>query len=144
MDHSKEHGTERADRRRRGSPTAAVGGALAVGVPSYDAVLAEHTPAPSPDGGWCRACGFAYLDEDLCPAVILAEAGFPQLADRVRVVPETDREHGALCELTVAVKRMGAQLEAIGAAVAAAAPARKARQGRARPRRVAVFARRPG
>lgn len=144
MDHSKEHGTERADRGRRGSPTAAVGGALAVGVPSYDAVLAEHAPVPAPDGGWCRACGFVYVDEDLCPAVILAEAGFPQLAGRVRVVPETDREYVALCELTVVVERMGARLEAIGVAVAAVAPVRKARQGRARPRRVAVFARRPG
>ena len=86
--------------------------------PSYDAVTAEHVPQ-QPGGGSCRACGFVYTDQQVCPALILAAAGYPVLADRVRVAPAADREYGALCELTVAVERMDARLDMIGARVTA-------------------------
>jgi hypothetical protein len=120
--------------RRVGTPVAALRGGLAVGVPSYDAVLAEHGPE-RPDGGSCRACGFVYADHPACPAVILAEAGFAELADRVRPVPEADREYAALCELSVEVQRMAARLDVIGAHVLPATPARRPRH-RARSRRI--------
>ncbi len=111
-----------ADERGRDAgvttPVAVLHGGLAVGVPSYDAVLAEHGPH-FPGADSCRACGFVYTDHPICPAVILAQAGFADLADRVRVVPEADREYGALCELAVAVQRMGARLDVIGASVTA-------------------------
>ena len=109
---------------KAGKPVAVLRGALAVGVPSSDAVLAEHTPL-MPGGGSCRACGFVYTDHPACPAVILAEAGFADFADRVRVVPQADREYGALCELTVAVQRMAVRLDVIGAQVTADMPPTK-------------------
>jgi hypothetical protein len=120
--------------RPAGAPVTVLRGGLAVGVPSYDAVLAEHGPA-LPGGGSCRACGFVYADHRVCPAVILAEAGFADLADRVRPVPEADRDYGALCELTVEVQRMAARLDVIGAHVLPAAPARQPRH-RARSHRI--------
>lgn len=98
------------------SPVAVLRGALSIGAPSYDAVLAEHQPL-APGGESCRACGFVYSDRKVCPALILAAAGYPLLADRVRVTPNADRDYGALCELTVAVQRMGARLDVIGARV---------------------------
>ena len=130
------HGTEQVNERAAtaGRPrraVAAVGNGLAVGVPSYDAVLAEHTPR-MPGGTSCRACGFVYIDQPTCPALVLAEAGFAEMADRVRVVPAADRGYGALCELTVEVQRMGARLEVIAASVAAVAPAQS--RDRRRPR----------
>lgn len=88
-------------------PVAVLGGGI--GSPSYDAVLAEHQPL-APGGDSCRACGFVYTDRRVCPAVILAVAGCPVLADR---------EYGALCELSVAMQRMGSRLDAIGARVVA-------------------------
>jgi len=69
-------------------PVAVAGGGLSVGVPSCDAVLAEHAPQ-EPGGGSCRACGFVYTDQQVCPALILAAAGYPFLADRVRVAGNT-------------------------------------------------------
>ena len=84
----------------------------------------------APGGASCRSCGCVYTDRQVCPALILAAAGYPELADRVRVVPDADREYGALCELTVAVQRMGARLDVIGASVAAATPRTKARAAR--------------
>lgn len=102
-------------------PVAVVGGALSVGSPSYDAVTAEHEPL-SPGGDSCRSCGFVYTDGRVCPAVILAAAGYPVLADRIRIPPAADREYSALCELTVAVQRMSARLDVIGASVAAHSP----------------------
>lgn len=102
-------------------PVAALCGGLAVGTPSYDAVMAEHQPL-SPGGESCRACGFVYTDRRVCPAVILAAAGYPVLADRVRIVPAADREYGALCELTGAVQRMSARLDVIGSRVSAHSP----------------------
>jgi hypothetical protein len=117
-----------------GISVAVLAGALAVGDPSYDAVLAEHTPLMA-DGESCRACGFVYTGRPAYPAVILAEAGHADLADRVRVVPEGNRDYGVLCELTVPVERMGARLDVIGAHVLPAKPAHQPRH-RARPRRV--------
>lgn len=99
-------------------------GALAVGVPSYEAVLAEHTPH-MPGAASCRSCGFVYTDRPLCPAVILAKAGYPVLADRVRVAPAADPDYRALCELTVAVERMDARLNVIGARVASEMPVKR-------------------
>lgn len=99
-------------------PVAVLSGAMAAGIPSYDAVFAEHVPQV-PGGESCRSCGFVYSDRKVCPALILAAAGYPILADRVRVVPEADREYGALCELIVAVQRMDARLDVIGARVTA-------------------------
>ena len=141
MDHETEHFRGGVSSHRSiqkpgwvgGTSVAVLRGALAVGVPSHDVVLAEHTPL-MPGGGSCRACGFVYTDHPACPAVILAEAGFADVADRVRVVPHADREYGALCELTVAVERMGARLDVIGAFVLPATPAPKPRH-RARSRR---------
>lgn len=106
-------------------PVTVLRGALASGVPSYDSVIAEHVPV-QPGGESCRSCGFVFTDSRVCPALILAAAGYPVLADRVRVVPAADREYGALCELTVEVARMGARLEVIGARVAPV-PAKKTR-----------------
>lgn len=105
-------------------PLAALRGALASGAPSYDAVIAEHVPLAA-DGESCRSCGFVYTDRRVCPAVILATAGYALLADRIRVVP-VDREYGALCELAVAVQRMDARLDLIGARVASV-PAKNSR-----------------
>lgn len=105
-------------------PVAVLRGALATGVPSYEAVVAEHVPL-LPGGESCRSCGFIYSDRRVCPAVILAAAGYPLLADRIRVIP-VDREYVAVCELTVAVQRMGARLDVIGERVAPV-PAKKAR-----------------
>jgi hypothetical protein len=119
---------------KAGRPVAVLRGGLAIGVPSSDAVLAEHGPL-LPGGGSCRACGFVYTDHSACPAVILAEAGFAELADRVRPVPEADREYAALCELSVEVQRMAARLDVIGAHVLPATPARRPRH-RARSRRI--------
>ena len=107
-------------------PVAVLRGGLAVGVPSYEAVLAEHVPL-MPGGGSCRACGFVYTDQRACPALILAAAGHPDLADRIRIVPAADPDYRALCELTVAVERMDARLDLIGARVADIAPEQKAR-----------------
>lgn len=117
-----------------GAPVALLRGGLAVGGPSYDAVIAEHTPL-RPGAESCRACGFVYTDWPACPAVILAEAGCAELADRVRVVPVADREYGALCELTVAMQRMAARLDVI-AATGIAAPSRLSRRRRTWIRRV--------
>ena len=91
-----------------GPPVAVLRGGLAVGVPSYDAVMAEHVPL-LPGGDSCRACGSVYPDRPGCPALILA----------------ADREFGALCELTVAVQRMAVWLDVIGAQVAADMPPAK-------------------
>jgi len=114
---------------RAGLSMAVLDGGLALGTPSYDAVLAEHVPV-MPGGGSCRSCGCVYTDLPVCPALILAAAGYPDLADRIRVVPDADREYGALCELTVAVERMGARLDIIGASVAAATPGKQPRAAR--------------
>ena len=65
-------------------PAAALREAMAAGVPSYDAVIAEHAPL-MPGGGSCRSWGFVYTNRPVCPAAILARAGYPVLADRVRV-----------------------------------------------------------
>jgi len=73
-----------------------------------------------PGGDSCRACGFVYTDRRVCPAVILAAAGYPVLADRIRIVPAADPDHRAVCELTAAVERMDARLDLIGATVAEA------------------------
>ena len=97
-------------------PLAVLRGALATGLPCYDAVVAEHVPL-LPGGESCRSCGFVYSGRQVSPALILASAGFPLLADRVRIVP-ADREYGAVCELTVAVQRMGARLDVISERVA--------------------------
>jgi hypothetical protein len=102
--------------------------------PSYDVVLAEHGPEV-PGGESCRKCGFFYTDHPACPAVILAQAGFADLTDRIRVVPQTDPDHRALCELTVTVERMAARLDVIGAHILLTAPARQPRH-QARPRRI--------
>lgn len=67
-------------------PVVVLRGGLAVGVPCYDAVAVEHLPL-MPGGDSCRACGFVYTDRRVCPALILAAAGYPVLADRVRVLP---------------------------------------------------------
>jgi hypothetical protein len=98
-------------------PVAVLSGALACGVPSYDAVIAEHVPL-QPGSQSCRSCGFVYTDQQVCPALILAAAGYPLLADRIRIVPAADPDHRAVCELTVAVQRMDARLDVIGAQVA--------------------------
>lgn len=107
-------------------PVAVLDGALAAGEPSYDAVVAEHVPL-MPGGESCRSCGFIYTDRRVCPALILATAGFPVLADRIRVVPAADREYGALCELTAAVARMGARLDVIGSRVGDVTPVKRKR-----------------
>ena len=106
---------------------AVLGGALAVGLPSYDAVLAEHVPL-QPSGGSCRACGFVYTDRRVCPASILAAAGYPLLADRIRMAPAGNREYSALCELTVEVQRMGARLDVIGTQVNTATSMKRPRR----------------
>ena len=93
---------------------AVLSGALAVGRSSYDAVIAEHVPL-MPRGESCRSCGFVYTERRICPALILAMAGHPVLADRIRLIPEADPDHRAMCELTVAVERMSAQLNVLGA-----------------------------
>lgn len=93
-------------------------GGLAVGVASYDVVMAEHVPL-MPGGESCRACGFVYGRQRVCPAQILAAAGYPVLADRIRVVPASDPEQRAVAELTVAVQRMDARLDMISARVLA-------------------------
>lgn len=102
-----------------------VRGGLAVGTSSYDVVMAEHAPL-MPGGESCRSCGFVYTGRQVCPALILAVAGYPALADRIQIVP-TDREYSALCELSVAVARMEARLDVIGSRVTAAAPGQKKR-----------------
>lgn len=106
-----------------------LGGGLAIGEPTYDAVMAEHTPQ-TPGGQSCRACGFVYTDERACPAVILAEAGFAHLAERVRAVPAADREYGALCELAVEVQRLVARFDVLGASVTTVASVAKVRRPR--------------
>lgn len=108
-------------------------GALASGVPSYDAVVVEHVPL-LPGGGSCRSCGFVYGDRMVCPALVLAAAGYPVLADRIRIVPAADPDHRDLCELTVAMERMGARLDVIGSRIAPA-PARRRRWARLANRR---------
>lgn len=107
---------------------------LTGGAPSYEAVLAEHGPQ-RPGGESCRKCGFLYTDQSACPAVILAQAGFADLADRIRVVPQADPDHGTLCELTVTVERMAARLDVIGAHILPTTPARQPRH-QARSRRI--------
>lgn len=69
-------------------PLAVLRGAPAAGVPSYDSVMAEHVPL-FPGGESCRSCGFVYTDRQVCPALILAAAGYPVLADRVRTTPRS-------------------------------------------------------
>jgi len=115
--------------------TTVLRGGLAVGLSSYDTVMAEHAPQ-LPRGESCRACGFVYAGQSACPAVILAEAGHADVADRVKIVPQADPEYGALCELTVAVERLGARVDVIGASISAVSPVTKARRRRLWPRLV--------
>ena len=85
-------------------PVAVLRGGLEAGVPSYDAVIAEHVPL-LPGGDSCRACGFVYTDPRVCPALILA----------------ADREFGALCEQ----QWMAVRLDVIGVQVTADLPSTK-------------------
>jgi hypothetical protein len=102
---------------------AVLNGALAQGEPSYDAVLAEHGPV-RPGGDTCRACGFVYTDDDaVCPAVVLAEAGHAELADRVRPVAARDRG-SRLDWIEVGVQRLDHRVHAIGARVETLVPRR--------------------
>ena len=107
-------------------PVAVLSGALAAGAPMEAVVLAEHVPL-LPGGEPCRACRFVYAGQLVCPALLLAVAGCPLLADRVRQVLAADRRYGPSCESTIAVQRMDARVDVIGARVTAGAPARLTR-----------------
>jgi len=90
----------------------ALGGALAVGAPSAEAVLSEHTPV-QPGGHACRACGHVYSDElPVCPAVVATQAGYPSVADRMRLDQVT-----ALEALQVGQERIEARIDALAEAV---------------------------
>lgn len=112
-----------------GMPTTVLGGAFAAGAPSTDAVLAEHV-AVQPGEQVCRACGHVYSDElPVCPAVLAAQAGYPGVADRMRMVQPSDQV-SPLQALQLAHERLEARVDAL-----AAAPERGARRQRVRGRR---------
>jgi hypothetical protein len=103
---------------RNGGPmtAAVVGGALATGAPSAEAVLSEHTPV-QPGGHACRACGHVYSDElPVCPAVVAAQAGYPGVADRMRL-DQVDDQVTALEALQVGQERIEARIDALAEAV---------------------------
>ncbi len=104
---------------RNGGPgmtATVVGGALAMGAPSAEAVLSEHTPV-QPGGHVCRACGHVYSDElPVCPAVVAAQAGYPGVADRMRL-DQVDDQVTALQALQVGQERIEARIDGLAEAV---------------------------
>lgn len=109
-------GAVRAPEWRTGMTATVLNGAVATGSPSADAVLTEHTPV-EPGGHACRACGHVYShDLPVCPAVLAARAGYPDVADRLRLV-DVDGQVTALEAMQVGQERLEARVDALAGTV---------------------------
>jgi hypothetical protein len=112
-----------------GMSATVVGGALAIGAPSLDAVIAEHAHV-EPGGHACRACGHVYSsDLPVCPAIVLARAGYPGAVDRIRVV-QGDDQITPLTWLQMAHERLEARVDALAAVTTAGLTATNSGRGR--------------
>jgi hypothetical protein len=92
-------------------------GAIAVGEPRADAVLAEHQPM-LPGGEVCR-CGWMYRGGvQECPAVLLARAGLAEIAGSVRILDASDDPVvNAIDRVEVEMERLAAVVDRLSVVV---------------------------